>query len=61
MKYFNIIFATLFTLVIAPAHAYLDPGTGSMTISVIIALFATLVYMCKDWFYSLKKKLKNKK
>ena len=32
----------LMIILITPAQAYLDPGTGSMLLSTIIALIATL-------------------
>ena len=37
------------------AHAYLDPGTGSMLVSAIIGAVATVLYLLRGWFYKLKK------
>lgn len=37
----------------APAQAYLDPGTGSMIISAIVGLFATLGLAIKTYWYKL--------
>lgn len=38
----------------APAHAYLDPGTGSMILSAVIGLFATAALAVKTWWYRIK-------
>ena len=40
--------------VAAPAWAYLDPGTGSMIISAIVGLFATLGLALKTYWYKIK-------
>ncbi|MBM5811963.1 MAG: hypothetical protein FJ191_08380 [Gammaproteobacteria bacterium] len=43
------------TLAVVPAaHAYLDPSTGSMIVSAIIGIFATLALAVKTWWYKLK-------
>lgn len=36
------------------AHAYLDPSTGSMILSAIIGIFATVALAVKTWWYKLK-------
>lgn len=43
-------------LVVLPlqAHAYLDPTTGSMLISAIVGLFASLVLAIKTYWYRIK-------
>ncbi len=42
-------------LTVAPhAEAYLDPSTGSMILSAIIGLFATLGLAVKTYWYKLK-------
>jgi len=38
----------------APAMAYLDPGTGSMIVSAIIGIFATIGLALKTYWYKLK-------
>jgi hypothetical protein len=38
----------------APAHAYLDPSTGSMILSAIIGIFATVSLALKTYWYRLK-------
>ena len=44
----------------APALAYLDPSTGSMLISAIVGLFASLVLAIKTYWYRLKSFFKRK-
>ncbi len=43
-----------------PALAYLDPTTGSMLISAIVGLFASLVLAIKTYWYRLKSFFKRK-
>lgn len=38
-----------------PAWAYLDPSTGSMVISAIVGLFASLALAVKTYWYKLKR------
>lgn len=61
MKPMLTLLTLLFSLTVTPAYAYLDPGTGSMVVSIIIAIVATGIYMSKDFFYSLKNRKKKKK
>jgi len=50
-----LIYTVLFLLTVAPsAHAYLDPSTGSMIVSAIIGIFATLTLAIKTYWYKLK-------
>ena len=37
-----------------PAQAYLDPSTGSMLLSALIGMFATLGLVVKTYWYKLK-------
>jgi hypothetical protein len=37
------------------AHAYLDPGTGSLIIQVIAGAFLALIMTFKLWWYGLKR------
>jgi hypothetical protein len=37
-----------------PAHAYLDPSTGSMILSAIVGLLATMALAVKTYWYKLK-------
>lgn len=42
-------------LSLAPsAQAYLDPGTGSLILSAIIGLLATIGLAIKTWWYKIK-------
>ena len=42
-------------LLLAPsAHAYLDPGTGSLILSAIVGLLATIGLAIKTWWYRIK-------
>ena len=34
-------------------HAYLDPSTGSLLLSSIVAIFATFIYFIKNLFYKI--------
>jgi len=36
------------------AQAYLDPSTGSMIISAIVGIFATIALALKTYWYKLK-------
>ena len=44
----------------ASALAYLDPTTGSMLISAIVGLFASLVLAIKTYWYRIKAFFKRK-
>ncbi len=46
---------------IVQASAYLDPGTGSMIVSGIIGIFATVGYIFKGFFYKIFSKNKKNK
>lgn len=52
----------LITLLLLPvsALAYLDPTTGSMLISAIVGLFASLVLAIKTYWYRIKAFFKRK-
>ena len=39
---------------IAQAHAYIDPGSGSVLTTAIIGFFAAIAYTCRKYFYRLK-------
>jgi len=53
---------TITALLLMPvtAFAYLDPTTGSMVISAIVGLFASLVLAIKTYWYRIKAFLKDK-
>ena len=47
--------ALIWLLTLAPpAFAYLDPSTGSMLLSAIVGLFATMALAVKTYWYRLK-------
>ena len=58
----RLLFTILITLLLMPlpALAYLDPTTGSMLISAIVGLFASLVLAIKTYWYRIKAFFKRK-
>lgn len=44
----------------ATAQAYLDPSTGSLIISAIVGLLATIGLALKTWWYRLKSLFRRK-
>ena len=58
----RLIWVIMITLLLAPvsALAYLDPTTGSMLISAIVGLFASLVLAIKTYWYRIKSFFKRK-
>lgn len=49
MKNLNLlIILSIVYLTIQPAFAYLDPGTGSMVVQIIVACFATVAIFFKS-------------
>jgi len=53
-------FAAILLLMPVSALAYLDPTTGSMLISAIVGLFASLVLAIKTYWYRIKAFFKRK-
>lgn len=47
VKIFYFIFLAIFVLP-QSAHAYLDPGTGSMIVQILVACFATVLVFFKS-------------
>lgn len=37
-----------------PAHAYLDPGTGSLVLQILLAMFAGIIYWVKIQWHNIK-------
>jgi hypothetical protein len=58
----GLLFAILIALLLIPvsAVAYLDPTTGSMLISAIVGLFASLALAIKTYWYRIKAFFKRK-
>jgi hypothetical protein len=50
-----LIAAALFLLAVSPpAFAYLDPSTGSMVVSAIVGIFASIALAVKTYWYKIK-------
>jgi hypothetical protein len=49
----RLIFLTLAVLLAADAHAYLDPGTGSMLLQVILGGVAAVAVALKLFWYRI--------
>ena len=61
MKYFNnskhtiLVMTVLALLLVSPsALAYLDPSTGSMVVSAIVGIFASIALAVKTYWYKIK-------
>lgn len=49
----------LLTLLVSPAaFAYLDPSTGSMVVSAIVGIFASIALAVKTYWYRIKRVFK---
>lgn len=55
-----LLIVTVLLLMPVSALAYLDPTTGSMLISAIVGLFASLVLAIKTYWYRIKSFFKRK-
>jgi hypothetical protein len=49
-----ILFLALLAALPSPAEAYLDPSTGSMVISAIVGILASIGLALKTYWYRLK-------
>ena len=56
----NLVVVVTLLLMPVSALAYLDPTTGSMLISAIVGLFASLVLAIKTYWYRIKTFFKRK-
>ena len=56
MKKFKVLATVMALMAIAPnaAHAYLDPGTGSMVIQIIVASLAAIGVFLKSFWAQIK-------
>jgi hypothetical protein len=50
--------SVLFGISVAPAHAYLDPGTGSILLQLLLGGFAGLVLVIKLYYQNIRQTLK---
>lgn len=57
---FAAVIALFLAVLPTDANAYIDPGTGSMIIQVILAAFLGAIVTCKQWWGVLKAKLSGK-
>ena len=39
------------------AHAYIDPGSGSVIVTTVLGLVAAIGYTCRKYFYKIKRSL----
>jgi len=47
--------SAVFLLLVSPsAFAYLDPSTGSMVVSAIVGIFASIALALKTYWYKIK-------
>lgn len=56
----TIVFAFL-ALTATNAHAYIDPGTGSVVTTAILGFFAAIGYTFRKYFYRIKDMFSSKK
>jgi hypothetical protein len=49
-----LLMSAFFVSMAAPAHADIDPGSGSVLTSAIIGFFAAVAYTGRKYFYKLK-------
>jgi hypothetical protein len=49
--------ASLALLATVPAHAYVDPGTGSMVIQMIVGGILAAGFMLKSYYYQIKRRI----
>ncbi len=43
------LFVAVFSICVVPAHAYIDPGTGSMIFQLVIAMFFSVIFAVKTF------------
>ena len=56
-KWLELAFLSIFIIMLVlpgSAHAYLDPGTGSVVTSVILGFLAAIAYTFRKYMYRLK-------
>ena len=58
---YSIQFVVLFFMVSLNAHAYLDPGSGSMLLYALIGILSTLLYSFKNVYYRIVQFFSGKK
>jgi hypothetical protein len=58
-KSVNFLLTIVITTFAIPAHAYVDPGTGSMAVQMIIGGLVAAAFVIKTYYYQLKAKIRN--
>ena len=53
-KYFLYLSTSILFLLITPAHAYLDPGTGSIILQAILVFIAASIAMLSFYWNKVK-------
>jgi uncharacterized membrane protein (DUF106 family) len=56
-----IILDSLINQGVTPVFGYLDPGLGTMIISAIVGIFATITFAVKGFWYRVTAPLRRKK
>ena len=46
--------AAFFVAATAPAHAYIDPGSGSVLATAILGFFAAIGYTARKYYYKAR-------
>jgi amino acid permease len=54
----RVAFVILLSLLSSDVFAYLDPSTGSMVVTAIVGLFASIALALKTYWYKLKRLLR---
>ncbi len=57
---FAVVTLTLLLLTGQQAHAYIDPGSGSIVMTAILGFIAAIGYTSRKYFYKLKNLFKKK-
>ena len=55
MRMMVLVWCLLLTIFSEPAFAYLDPGSGSMLITALVGLLATLLFFVKGLYYKARR------
>lgn len=50
----SLLFCLLLMVYTPGLHAYLDPSTGSMVVSALVGIFASIALALKTYWYKLK-------
>ncbi len=50
----------LFSAMASPAHAYIDPGSGSMIMTTILGVLAAIGYTMRKYFYRIRNVFRHK-